>query len=1099
MTDSSVGISQAKASASMPKGFASIDWADNEECPVCKKPLGSRDVGVPNCCNHFFCFTCIKSWVTKSKSNCPMDRLDITELRVFDTRGKFLRSVKVEAKDEEPEVDFTFEDDGICPDCGWMGMRATVGVCMHCMYHVEDPVPATNCPQCMENESDPSDEEWVPESARVSSLESRRSRTLRSDTNQHVLLDDEVASFSSNRRRARNSINLEEFIVENDSDDSIEFGLSFGGRSSSASNLTEDLAQPGPSTSQAPPRTIRRKVVRKTTAKKRKTTTKKRKVRRKKVVRKKTSTTGGNRRKRKVKRRRTVKRKKKTPSNRPRLPEDSAKKRLAKILGVKAPKYSGQMLPRGCKKQAVTAAQRQALASTSSSSVYNRPVESLDYHNSSVPTLHLFGGPELEYFPSDSDSEGSSSDYDYARKPLPSTSASVIKRYKNNALKSLRKKTVAASVSVSSSAPVNILDSIFESQNKKFEIKSGIDKRLDPYNVTPTSSVISGNSRKVKFNSSDEASSSNNTSRSSSSTYKNFKNSIEDSGRAVNFLNCKKSPSKDDDLDLYGDIPAEGTGNAGADDDDVGDAEDYLFDGGDAGSNTGGDGDGGGGDGDDDDKDKKDVEQPNEEEQEKEDDEEDDDDETEDISEMVIDESVLADDYEVKDDVEDETKDPLAIAEEVPLAAPSPEIDEKVILPDNLPDPVFPIISPIVVASHMLAPPVFRYSETSLQIARHLNLDDENVPTEQEEPEEHPEEPESEPEDSPAQCDESKEQFTAFPYPQMSPPRDQNVVKNERFSPPRSLPLSSIKKEEEVASPVLEPPKIITNGIDSGGTKKIARSKSRKRSLVEELFGSDIDDNVPPRKVSTDKGSEDGEIRDKKRKSDEETKIQTKKENEVEPEPSAKMSPKRSKRKKEKSRELSNKKKKKERKRSRSRSSSPDRKKKHHSKKHSPSRHSRKRSRSRSRSRKRHEENGRLSVHERLGPKRGRSRDRSSEPSGKKEVFSSGENILVSVNFSRRRKRIAEIAAKRRPVAVINLAVDEDKSPIIEKGDSPKEVIELDEGWSTDDEPVKAKQKETTSKMKEKSLKIKETGPKTPPEPQVIFILFTTKCWGLNH
>lgn len=146
-----------------------------------------------------------------------------------------------------------------------------------------------------------------------------------------------------------------------------------------------------------------------------------------------------------------------------------------------------------------------------------------------------------------------------------------------------------------------------------------------------------------------------------------------------------------------------------------------------------------------------------------------------------------------------------------------------------------------------------------------------------------------------------------------------------------------------------------------------------------------------------------------------------------------------------------------------------------------------------------------MSIHERLGPKRGRSRERSEDRApaatggaDKKEVYSSGENILVSVNFSRRRKRIAEIAAKRRPVAVINLAVDDDKSPVVEMGDSPKEVINLDEGWSTDDEPVRSKHKEhkdhkehkeQPSNKKDssshKSSKNKETGPKTPPEPQV--------------
>lgn len=55
-----------------------------------------------------------------------------------------------------------------------MGMRATVGVCLHCMYHVENPFPVQNCPQCMENESNHSDEEWTPATTGVQAGSRRR-------------------------------------------------------------------------------------------------------------------------------------------------------------------------------------------------------------------------------------------------------------------------------------------------------------------------------------------------------------------------------------------------------------------------------------------------------------------------------------------------------------------------------------------------------------------------------------------------------------------------------------------------------------------------------------------------------------------------------------------------------------------------------------------------------------------------------------------------------------------------------------------------------------------------------------------------------------
>jgi Ring finger domain len=95
--------------------FLSIDWGDNEECPICRKPLGLKSVAMPDCCSHFFCYACIKSWVTKSKSNCPMDRMDISQLKIFDNSGKFKRTEKVEAKEQEDDVEFDLDDEGICP------------------------------------------------------------------------------------------------------------------------------------------------------------------------------------------------------------------------------------------------------------------------------------------------------------------------------------------------------------------------------------------------------------------------------------------------------------------------------------------------------------------------------------------------------------------------------------------------------------------------------------------------------------------------------------------------------------------------------------------------------------------------------------------------------------------------------------------------------------------------------------------------------------------------------------------------------------------------------------------------------------------------
>jgi len=44
-----------------------------------------------------------------------MDRMDIAQLKVFSKEGKYLRSEKVEPKEQEDDVEFEFNDDGICP------------------------------------------------------------------------------------------------------------------------------------------------------------------------------------------------------------------------------------------------------------------------------------------------------------------------------------------------------------------------------------------------------------------------------------------------------------------------------------------------------------------------------------------------------------------------------------------------------------------------------------------------------------------------------------------------------------------------------------------------------------------------------------------------------------------------------------------------------------------------------------------------------------------------------------------------------------------------------------------------------------------------
>uniref|UniRef100_A0A8D9B2I4 PHD and RING finger domain-containing protein 1 n=1 Tax=Cacopsylla melanoneura TaxID=428564 RepID=A0A8D9B2I4_9HEMI len=123
-------------------------------------------------------------------------------------------------------------------------------------------------------------------------------------------------------------------------------------------------------------------------------------------------------------------------------------------------------------------------------------------------------------------------------------------------------------------------------------------------------------------------------------------------------------------------------------------------------------------------------------------------------------------------------------------------------------------------------------------------------------------------------------------------------------------------------------------------------------------------------------------------------------------------------------------------------------------------------------------------------------------PTLSKEVFTSGDNILVSVNFAHAEKnvpettakvdkvkpatkrskkdiqamkaaKVKEIAAKAKPVAIIDL----DVSPFRERTPSPKEVIVLCDSDSDID----------VASAKANEMKAISSGPKTPPEPHIKF------------
>ncbi|KAF5290719.1 hypothetical protein FQA39_LY14638 [Lamprigera yunnana] len=155
-----------------------------------------------------------------------------------------------------------------------------------------------------------------------------------------------------------------------------------------------------------------------------------------------------------------------------------------------------------------------------------------------------------------------------------------------------------------------------------------------------------------------------------------------------------------------------------------------------------------------------------------------------------------------------------------------------------------------------------------------------------------------------------------------------------------------------------------------------------------------------------------------------------------------------------------------------------------------------------------------------LKQKRRRRNERSPLPS--KEVFASGNNILVSVSFNkendqersnRKRDGVNELTTKRirkdkqvkrtrrrsrnvthiKPVAIIDL----ERSPFKEITPSPKDVIVLTDSENGDSNDIVGIQKPHRHETSEQIVNperassnnyINSTGPKTPPEPQVKFV-----------
>jgi len=72
---------------------------DEPECPICLSKI-EKDSARINCCNHIFCFDCIKEW-TDVANQCPLCKKRISRIQKFSADGVKINEVRIKFKEQE--------------------------------------------------------------------------------------------------------------------------------------------------------------------------------------------------------------------------------------------------------------------------------------------------------------------------------------------------------------------------------------------------------------------------------------------------------------------------------------------------------------------------------------------------------------------------------------------------------------------------------------------------------------------------------------------------------------------------------------------------------------------------------------------------------------------------------------------------------------------------------------------------------------------------------------------------------------------------------------------------------------------------------------
>lgn len=144
---------------------------NSDKCPICLFSFTEQEIGVPDVCEHEFCGLCIEEW-SKTVTTCPIDRKIFEKIKIFKTfeKREFLRDIVIQQKKSTTATTNNAEEDltycEVCnssdrEDCMLLCDGCDGGYHMFCLIPPLENIPSGSwyCDNCFSSESEASEED----------------------------------------------------------------------------------------------------------------------------------------------------------------------------------------------------------------------------------------------------------------------------------------------------------------------------------------------------------------------------------------------------------------------------------------------------------------------------------------------------------------------------------------------------------------------------------------------------------------------------------------------------------------------------------------------------------------------------------------------------------------------------------------------------------------------------------------------------------------------------------------------------------------------------------------------------------------------------